>query len=352
MSLAHGGQVLVSDASEMLLRDRVALRAARGAPAAWSARPHAGVPGRRRRSPGRLPRPAQRRRLPGNLPRHLTLAGREGAGGRGGCRARADESVWSRSRGVGGVGKSRLALEVGAELAAEFPDGVWIVELGVGRRPGIGPCGDRDHTRHHPAGRDAAGRHDRRDVGGPTAAPAWSTTANTSSAQWPRCIDDPPGASSQRHDAGHVARDPRARPRSAVHGRRRSRSTAARPRMRSRSSSIGRGRCDPTSDCVNRRPRPRSPRSARRSTASRSASSWRRAHGRDERDRGQRPSRRSVPAARTARHRGPERQLTLRHTVEWSYDLLSEAEQDLFRSMSVFAGGFDLASVVRGRRRR
>src|SRR5262249_12562463 len=31
--------------------------------------------------------------------------------------------------GVGGVGKSRLALEVGAEVAAEFPDGVWMVEL-------------------------------------------------------------------------------------------------------------------------------------------------------------------------------------------------------------------------------
>ncbi len=31
--------------------------------------------------------------------------------------------------GVGGVGKTRLALEVGAELAGEFPDGVWLVEL-------------------------------------------------------------------------------------------------------------------------------------------------------------------------------------------------------------------------------
>ena len=31
--------------------------------------------------------------------------------------------------GVGGVGKTRLAIEVGAELAGEFPDGVWIVEL-------------------------------------------------------------------------------------------------------------------------------------------------------------------------------------------------------------------------------
>ena len=31
--------------------------------------------------------------------------------------------------GVGGVGKTRLALEVGAQLVTEFPDGVWFVEL-------------------------------------------------------------------------------------------------------------------------------------------------------------------------------------------------------------------------------
>jgi DNA-binding CsgD family transcriptional regulator len=42
----------------------------------------------------------------------------------------------------------------------------------------------------------------------------------------------------------------------------------------------------------------------------------------------------------------PERQLTLRHTVEWSYDLLSDDEQDLLRRIAVFAGGFELANVV------
>ncbi len=31
--------------------------------------------------------------------------------------------------GVGGVGKTRLAVQVGAEVAAEFPDGTWLVEL-------------------------------------------------------------------------------------------------------------------------------------------------------------------------------------------------------------------------------
>ena len=31
--------------------------------------------------------------------------------------------------GVGGVGKTRLAMQVAAEMLAEFPDGVWLVEL-------------------------------------------------------------------------------------------------------------------------------------------------------------------------------------------------------------------------------
>jgi DNA-binding CsgD family transcriptional regulator len=43
---------------------------------------------------------------------------------------------------------------------------------------------------------------------------------------------------------------------------------------------------------------------------------------------------------------GPERQLTLRHAVEWSYDLLTGDEQALLRTASVFAGGFDLSSIV------
>jgi predicted ATPase len=30
---------------------------------------------------------------------------------------------------VGGVGKTRLAVQVAAELAADFPDGVWLIEL-------------------------------------------------------------------------------------------------------------------------------------------------------------------------------------------------------------------------------
>jgi predicted ATPase len=40
--------------------------------------------------------------------------------------------------------------------------------------------------------------------------------------------------------------------------------------------------------------------------------------------------------------RGLERHQTLRHAVQWSYDLLDEAEKSLLAGCSVFAGGFDL----------
>ena len=41
----------------------------------------------------------------------------------------------------------------------------------------------------------------------------------------------------------------------------------------------------------------------------------------------------------------PERQQTLRAAIKWSYDLLTPAEQTLFRRLSVFAGGCTLEAV-------
>jgi predicted ATPase len=43
--------------------------------------------------------------------------------------------------------------------------------------------------------------------------------------------------------------------------------------------------------------------------------------------------------------RGLERHHTLRHTVAWSYDLLDDAEKALLDGCAVFAGGFDLQSA-------
>jgi predicted ATPase len=41
----------------------------------------------------------------------------------------------------------------------------------------------------------------------------------------------------------------------------------------------------------------------------------------------------------------PERQQTLRNTIAWSYDLLDEGDKALFRRLSVFSGGFTLEAV-------
>jgi predicted ATPase len=41
----------------------------------------------------------------------------------------------------------------------------------------------------------------------------------------------------------------------------------------------------------------------------------------------------------------PERQQTLRKTIDWSHDLLNEAEQKLFRRFSVFSGGGTLEAA-------
>ncbi len=44
--------------------------------------------------------------------------------------------------------------------------------------------------------------------------------------------------------------------------------------------------------------------------------------------------------------RGPDRHRTLRATLEWSHDLLSPEERQLFRRISIFPGHFDLAAAT------
>ncbi len=66
--------------------------------------------------------------LPGNLPRQLTSFVGRGAEVRRLCALVGDHALVTVT-GVGGVGKTRLAIEVAAEVAHEFPDGVWLCEL-------------------------------------------------------------------------------------------------------------------------------------------------------------------------------------------------------------------------------
>ncbi|RVW06075.1 ATP-binding protein [Rhodococcus spongiicola] len=82
-------------------------------------------------------RPAPKGRV-GNLPATLTtFVGRR-------HEVSATKRLLTKSRvvtlsGIGGVGKTRLALQVAGEVQREFRDGVWLVELGALRDPELVP---------------------------------------------------------------------------------------------------------------------------------------------------------------------------------------------------------------------
>src|SRR5882672_10064705 len=75
---------------------------------------------------------------PGNLrPPTTSLIGRDSELGEVQAAVKAHRLV--TLTGVGGVGKTRLALEVAAQLADEFPDGVWVFELAAVTDPASVP---------------------------------------------------------------------------------------------------------------------------------------------------------------------------------------------------------------------
>jgi predicted ATPase len=53
----------------------------------------------------------------------------------------------------------------------------------------------------------------------------------------------------------------------------------------------------------------------------------------------------SLPLLSGGARDAPERQRTLRATIDWSYDLLDDEERQLFRRLAVFAGSFDLEAA-------
>jgi predicted ATPase/class 3 adenylate cyclase len=129
MSVAHGGQVVVSSVTSGLVRDGSVelvdlgehrLRDLTVAERVFQAY----APGLVREFPPLRSVDS----LPGNLPRQVTtFVGREAE------IASLSELVRRCSlvtlTGVGGVGKTRLALEIAAEVIGEFPDGAWLCEF-------------------------------------------------------------------------------------------------------------------------------------------------------------------------------------------------------------------------------
>ena len=137
MAAGHGGQILVADSTAVLLSgvDLLSLgsRRLRDVPIPITVF-QLQAPGLRTDFP-------QLRTLdvnPGNLRRvDTSFVGREAEVAQIEAAVRAHRLV--TLTGVGGVGKTRLALEVAAHLADEFPDGVWVFELAAVTDPAAVP---------------------------------------------------------------------------------------------------------------------------------------------------------------------------------------------------------------------
>ena len=127
-SIANGGQVVVSETTELLVRGRMTLR---------TLGEHRLRDLDRRMTvhqlmaeglPSEFPALRSVDTLIGNLPEQPTsFVGRDSLVVEVADLVRSNRLV--TLSGAGGVGKTRLALEVGTGLVGEFPDGVWVIEL-------------------------------------------------------------------------------------------------------------------------------------------------------------------------------------------------------------------------------
>jgi predicted ATPase/class 3 adenylate cyclase len=142
MKAAHGGQALVSQAIVDQVRDRL--------PPGISLRDLGGVRLRDLATPEHVYQlvhpdveqdfPALRslEATPNNLPQQVTsFIGRE-------REVNEAKSLLERTRlltllGMGGLGKTRLSLQIAADLMEKFPDGVWFVDLAPIRDPTLVP---------------------------------------------------------------------------------------------------------------------------------------------------------------------------------------------------------------------
>ena len=342
MSAAHGGQIVVSDTTKVLLRNRLTLRP---------------LGDHRLRGLGRrmavhqvvadglaseFPPLRSLGSFAGNLPQQLSsFIGRDQLLAEVADLVRSNRLV--TLSGVGGVGKTRLALEVGADVADEFPDGVWLVELAPVGDPssvpaaiatalGITPQGDVeliDTVAEAVAGRrllllvdncehvlDAAGAAITQILGRSGNAKVLATSreylwvaGETLLTVSPLALDG--GLAS---DAVKLFVE---------------RAGAARPGFGLYDTQ---GAAAVVEICETLDGLPLGIELAAARMAAMSAVEVRDRLG--DRFRLLKGS-----------ERQPERQQTLRLAVGWSYDLLSDDERELLRNASVFSGGFDLAGI-------
>jgi predicted ATPase/DNA-binding CsgD family transcriptional regulator len=341
MSLAHGGQVLVSDTTEVLLRDAVTLRSLgehrlrglRGRMSVYQVIADG--------LPTDFPVLRGVDAFAGNLPQQLSsLVGRDAVIEEVADLVRSQRLM--TLSGVGGVGKTRLALEAGSELASEFADGVWMVELAPVGDPaavpdaiatvlGITPQGDTaliDTIAESLAGRQlllvidncehvlaAASAAIATMLGRSRSIKVLATTREALMLDGETVFPVPPLAleGGSTSDAVTLFVD---------------RAQAVRP-------DFGLGD-DETADAVTEicETLDGVPLGIELAAARMAAMS-----ALEVRDRLTDRFRLLEGSA------GPPRQRTLTDAVAWSYDLLSDDERELLRRASVFAGGFDLTSV-------
>jgi predicted ATPase/class 3 adenylate cyclase/DNA-binding NarL/FixJ family response regulator len=342
MALANGGQVLVSHAAEGLVRNRVALRplgdyvlrGLRGTIPVFQVMADG--------LPSTFPVLRSVDHFTGNLPRRVSsFIGRDTEVDSVAELTRSQRLV--TLTGVGGVGKTRLALEVGAELDGDFDDGVWIVELAGISDPDAVPA----------ALATVLGIAPRRDL------PLIEIVANTLAGRRMLLIVDNcehlrSSASAaietilqrsghtrvlatSREALGIAGESVTTVPPLATEGGENSdavtlfveRARSARPDFQLQDAQSA---AAVTQICETVDGLPLGIELAAARMAAMSASEVRdRLADRFRLLQGNAP--------------GPERQLTLRHAVEWSYDLLTDDERSLLRTASVFAGGFDLSSM-------
>ncbi|MCS7197191.1 MAG: tetratricopeptide repeat protein [Candidatus Bipolaricaulota bacterium] len=142
LSAAHGGQILLSAATEELVRDAlpkdVSLRSLGYHRLKDLQRPEQIYQVIHPQLPAEFSSLRTLNAVPNNLPIQLTsFIGRE-------REMREVKELLKQTRlltltGSGGCGKTRLALQVAADLLEEYPDGIWFVDLSVLADPALVP---------------------------------------------------------------------------------------------------------------------------------------------------------------------------------------------------------------------